>query len=465
MNRILISTFLATILCMVNSYANTTNLPAHSPTTTKSTTSQHNASKPMPPAINAADFTNTNAIETTAISSNPAAVNVGTGSGSVQRYIEKKLGIKDNHGIEFQGAWLGDTNRLFAGGITDAQLTTSNSVLLLNLTIDMERFSNWKGGLFSAQFLQENAQNTNGEAGVVQGYNSLPDVPPFNRSELYSLWYRQELFDKKLYVRIGKTITTLDFNNIIKPAPLNPGDPVIPAVTSLIFTPIFINPAVDGVMPGYTNSAYGVTLNFTPVKNWYFTYGVYDGNLAAGKQTGLIGPTFNGAYFHVAESGGDWTLGKHHLPGTMGVGAWHQTGLINQGLLSEMGASGSYIFGSQRLWYQHPGINNKGISAFYQLGINDSSALPMKKYIGGGLTAFGLVDNRADDSMGIGAILSSLNHLSHDRPSEVMYQIYYQAKVITNIYLEPALSYIPTPGSSDNLNSVWAGTIRAIVLF
>ncbi len=48
--------------------------------------------------------------------------------------------------------------------------------------------------------------------------------------------------NKKLYLRIGKTITTLDFNNVIKPASLANGDPNIPAVTSLIYTPIFINP-------------------------------------------------------------------------------------------------------------------------------------------------------------------------------------------------------------------------------
>lgn len=237
--------------------------------------------------------TNQNEVETTSISSNPAAVNVGTGTGALQRYVEKKLGIKNDHGIEFQGAWLGDTNRLFSGGISNAELSTSNSVVLLNLTVDMEKLARLKGGLFSAQFLQENANNTNGAAGVVQGYNSLPDVPPFNRSELYALWYRQEFFDKKLY----------------------------------------------------------------------------------------------------------------------------------------------------------------------------SSALPMKKYIGGGLTAFGLIGNRADDSMGIGAIISGLNPKSHTQASETMYQIYYQAKAVANIYLEPVLSYIPTPGDSDNLNPVWAGTIRAIVLF
>jgi porin len=442
MNRLLIFIFIATSLYFATLYA---TVPKPLNTSSKPILYNHS--------------------ETSSISSNPAAVNVDTGSGALQRYIEQLLGIQNSHGISFQGAWIGDTNKLFAGGIPDGQRSTSNSVGLLNLTIDTEQFNGWKGGLFSAQFLQQNAQNTNAQAGVIQGYNSLPDIPPFDRSELYALWYRQALFDNSLYVRVGKTITTLDFNNIIKPAPLEAGNPNIPAVTSLIYTPIFINPAVDGIMPGYTNSAYGVTLNFTPVRHWYLSYGLYDGSLAGGRQTGLTGPAFNGTSFQVGETGGDWLLGKHHKPGTLGVGLWHQHGLIKQRNLAEMSASGAYLFGSQRLWYRRPGEDISGISAFYQISINNSSVLAMKRSVGAGLTAFGLVANRTQDSLGFGTSYVWLNPRVTNRKTELMYQVYYQAKIITDVYLEPALSYIPTPGQNINFKPVWAGTLRAIVLF
>lgn len=398
------------------------------------------------------------------ISSNPAAVNVESGSGIIQQYVENKLGIKNNHGIITQGAWIGDTNKLFSGGIPDSKRTTSNSVLVLDLTVHLQELLGWNGGLFSAKFLQQNAQNTNGQAGIVQGYNSLPDIAPYDRSELYALWIRQEFFENKLYVRVGKTITTLDFNNVIKPAPLNARTPNIPAVTSLIYTPVFINPGVDGVMPGYTNTAYGITATYTPVTTWYLSYGLYDGNLAHGVQTGLTGPEFNGNYFQVGETGSAWVLGRKNKPGTAGIGLWHQTGLIQQKNLAEQGATGAYIFGSQRLWYRHPGYDISGISGFYQLSINNSSALPMNKSIGAGLTAFGLIPNREDDSLGAGFSLAWLNARSTNRSSELMMQIYYQAKLASFAYLEPALSFIPTPGQSSNLSQAFAGTVRAIVL-
>lgn len=398
------------------------------------------------------------------ISSNPAAVNITPGSGALQNYLEKKWGIQNNHGIHFDGAWLGDVNDLFAGGIHNPERVTTNSLLLLDMNIDTEKLLKWKGGLFDVQFLQFNGENTNKQAGSVQGYNSLPGQPPLNRSELYQLWFRQELFDKKLIIRLGKVVPTFDFNNVTKPVPLQGSD--IPAVTGLIYTPIFVNPSLLGVLPGYYNSAYGITVNIVPIKQWYLSLGSYDGNLARGKQTGLTGPDFNGAYFHIAETGLTWLLGKNNLPGTIGLGVWHQTGLIqNSPTLFEHGASGYYLFGSQRLWYKNPGVNYSGISGFYQWGQNNSSVLPMTKYIGAGLTAFGLVPSRFEDSFGVGGSLAWLNRRIFSRKTELMFQAYYQAKIINAIYLEPALSYIPTPAAEPRLNAAFAGTLRMIVLF
>ena len=265
------------------------------------------------------------------------------------------------------GAYLADTNDLFSGGIPNNTKWTSNSLLLLDLSIDTEKFVGWKGGLFGVEFLQFNGQDTNAQAGSIQGYNSLPGPLPLNRSELYELWYRQELLNKKLVVRVGKTVPTFDFNNVSKPVSLTAQQLFIPTVSGLIYTPLFVNPSLLGVMPGYYNSAYGITLNFAPVKRWYASVGAYDGNGAQGVQTGLTGPSFNGSYFYIGETGLTWLQGKNQLPGNIGVGVWHQTGLLKgTPELSQQGATGVYLFGTQRVWYRHPGEDISGISMFYQ---------------------------------------------------------------------------------------------------
>jgi porin len=399
------------------------------------------------------------------ISSNPAAVNINVGTGAVQRYIEDKLGIKNDHGIKLGGAWLVDTNKLLSGGIPHPKAWTSNSSLTLGLTADTQQLIGWQGGLFGAQFLQANDQATNAQAGTVQGYNSLPGPKPLNRSELYQLWYRQAFFNDRLFIRLGKSAPTYNFNNVVKPDPLSNDNISISAVSGLIYTPIFVNASMLGVLPGYYNSAYGITINYVPIKQWYASYGVYDGNLANGIQTGTRPlPTLNGSYFHIAETGLAWLLGKNKMPGDIGAGLWHQAGSI-KGPVHENSATGFYLFGTQRLWYRHPGTDDSGISSFYQYGIHNSSALPVKEYIGLGLTAFGLTPHRSDDSMGIGSAFSWLNQHSFKRRTELMLQAYYQAKIINGIYLEPVLSYIPTPGASPNHDASWAATLRAMLLF
>jgi len=401
--------------------------------------------------------------EVTSISSTPAATNVLVGSASLQKAIEKSLGITNDHGIRVGGVWTADVNTLFTGGIQDKKTISGNNLFQLSFSVDGEKMMGWKGSLFDADLLQFNGQNTNVYAGSVQGYNSLPGSEPLNRTELYQLWYRQELFDKRFIFRIGKSVPTFNFNNVVEPVSLTKRD--IPAVTGLIYTPIFVDTTLLGVLPGYYNSAYGIELTFAPQKHWYLLFAAYDGSGAAGIQTGnYVLPVFDDSYFYISELGFDWLL--EEKPGKIGIGIWHQDGLIQGGSdLSESSASGLYFFGSQRLWYKDPGINYSGISAFYQYGINNSDVLRMKQYVGAGLTAFGLIPNRISDSFGVGLALSWLNQEIFTRRDELMFQVYYQTKIIKNIYLEPVLSYIPNPGASDDLNPALAGTLRMVILF
>jgi porin len=220
-------------------------------------------------------------------------------------------------------------------------------------------------------------------------------------------------------------------------------------------------------MPGYYNTAYGVTATFSPVKNIYLSYGVYDGNIANHVQTGLHGaPNFNGYYYHVGEAGGAWEVAG--LPGSFGIGGWHQTGQLSTNppnAITENGASGFYLFGSQRLWRARPTIDNSGISGFMQFGVNNSDALPIDHYCGAGLTEFGLVPQRAKDSAGVGVAWSSLNQNIFKRDSEFVFQAYYQAHITHGAFFEPAISYIPNPGANPSLDAALALTLRVICLF
>jgi hypothetical protein len=52
------------------------------------------------------------------------------------------------------------------------------------------------------------------------------------------------------------------------PIALADPDQNIPAVTALLFSPVFVNPSMIGAMMGFYNPGNGVTVNFTPTKSF-----------------------------------------------------------------------------------------------------------------------------------------------------------------------------------------------------
>ncbi len=346
------------------------------------------------------------------ISGNPAADSDTPGTGLAGRLLH----LPEDSGLRLGGLWLADSNLLLSGG-EEPGTASFNSALIIGANLDAGKAIGWEGAEFGIQFLQINVQNTNGQAGSVQGYNSLSGAPPRNRTELYQFWYLQKLFDERVIFAVGKLAGTFAFNNVTRPVPTQDHGLAIPAVTGLLYDPVFINPTLLGALGGFYNSAYGASLSLAPTKNSYLRYGFYDGNLARGVQTGLTGPHFNGHYFHIWEAGADWVIADKY-PGQMGAGLWYQTGRLTAGDVSQVGTGGFYVFGGQRLWGRtseasEPDGKSKSvlevgagqdasISAFFQFGVNDSETLRANQYFGMGFTGFGLVPGRPADSIGLG---------------------------------------------------------------
>ena len=200
------------------------------------------------------------------------------------------------------------------------------------------------------------------------------------------------------------------------------------------------------------------------MKDYYVSLGAYDGNGAKGVQTGLTGPHFNGYYLYVGETGVSWMAGEERKPGNIALGGWVQTGKLSiPHVVQQQGAQGVYLFGSQRLWFHRPNLDDSGISAFWQLGYNHAKTLPMNKFVGLGMTAFALT--RPQDSFGLGAAWSWLNQRTFTRKSEFMLQGYYQAHLFLATYIEPAITYIPTPGAGKDLPQTWTASVQMMTLF
>jgi porin len=388
------------------------------------------------------------------ISGNPGAVNSLMGTGELGRFFH----IPDSSGLRLGGLYICDYNTLLTGG-----KGSGNSLFIVDLHIDLQKSIGWTGGSIGSEFLQFNGGPTNADAYVVQGYNSLPGAPPLNRSQLYQLWILQEFFDKKFTLRVGKTVPTYHFNNVSKPVPTDNPAVFIPSVTGLIYTPIFVNTTMLGVLGGYYNSVYGITATIAPIKQLYVNMAVYDGNVARGVQTGLTGPHFNGYYFYIAETGYGWAGSK---PGLAAVGGWYQSGLLKAGTQKQDGMGGIYAFGSQALWIRKSDSKDKGnLSGFWQFGWSNSKTLNMNLFAGAGLTAFALIPQRPNDSFGMGLSWSRLNPHLFTRYSEFMLQAYYQGQIYKSTYFQPVISYIPNPGANPAKSNAVAITGRLFALF
>jgi porin len=400
-----------------------------------------------------------------AIAGNPGAVNIVAGTGELGRV----LGLSPETGLRLGGVLVSNGNYLISGGNAPGA-TSFNNLLLADLDADLDTLAHIPGASFGAALLRFDGRSTNQQAGVVTGYNGLTGAPPLDRTELYELWWRQSLFSDQLVVRVGKTVPTYDFGNVIRPVPVE--DPLlqIPAVSGLLYTPVFVNPTILGALPGYYNSAYGVTATVTPGQRFYVSLGGYDGNGARGVQTGLqVGPTFNAYRFQIGEAGTAWLLGSDNLPGSFGVGAWDQTGTLTlsapQGTITQTGTHGAYAFASQRLWRGSGYADARGVSGFVQLGINDSRTMLATGYVGLGVTAFGVLPGRPADSLGAGIAWSRLNRNRDLRPSETVLQFYDQIQICGAVYLQPTLTLSPNPGEKTARAPAIAFTVQSTVLF
>jgi porin len=401
----------------------------------------------------------------TAIAGNPGAVNVTPGTGAVGRW----LGLAPDSGVQLGGVLVSNGNVLLSGG-SQQGATSFNNLLLLDLETDLDRLAQIPGASFGVSGLRFDGEQTNAQAGTITGYNGLPGAPPLNRTELYELWWRQSLLGDRLIFRIGKMVPTYDFGNVARPVPVQDDALRIPAVTGLLYTPVFVNPTILGAMPGYYNSAWGVMVTAAPNDQLYGSAGIYDGNGANGVQTGLqAGPTVNTYKFGIAELGAAWLLGPEHQPGSFGAGGWSQTGTLSlstpSGAITQNGTHGLYAFGSQSLWRGQTIGDTRSVSAFMQVGANNSRTMLVTSYVGFGLTAFGVMPARKLDSVGIGVAWSTLNRNQHVRPDEILIQGYGQIHVFGTVFLQPTLTVSPQPATLDAQGPAVAFTLQSTILF
>ena len=100
-----------------------------------------------------------------------------------------------------------------------------------------------------------------------------------------------------------------------------------------------------------------------------------------------------------------------------------------------------------------------------QLGANDSRTMIATRYVGLGVTAFGVIPGRPIDSLGAGVAWSGLNRKRNLRSDEALLQFYDQIQIFGSVYLQPTLTLSPNPGEKTAHAPATAFTLQSTVLF
>jgi len=87
------------------------------------------------------------------------------------------------------------------------------------------------------------------------------------------------------------------------------------------------------------------------------------------------------------------------------------------------------------------------------------------RYLGLGITGFGVIPGRPMDSLGVEIAWSRLNRNRDLRADEILLQVYDQIQVFGSVYLQPALTLSPNPGERTARAPAIAFTVQSTVLF
>jgi porin len=165
----------------------------------------------------------------------------------------------------------------------------------------------------------------------------------------------------------------------------------------------------------------------------------------------------------------------------LALGAWHYTATFDD--LSETqangqpvrhrGSSGFYLLGDRVLW-RDPEAPDRQVAAFVQAGYGDRYVDRFGAYVGGGLTATGLVRGRPDDQVGIAfAYARNGSHYvaaqrAQDLPvtnAETAIEATYLWQVNGWLALQPDLQYVIRPNTTTAIPNALAFQLRIEVAF
>ena len=288
------------------------------------------------------------------------------------------------HGLTFDAVAVGDYSIVLDGG-AEPRATAARYLTEAGVELDTAAAFGWPGGTLRASYLGFHGDNGNLDSGDIQVYSNIDETP---LDAFYSLWYRQDLFDERFAIKLGKMDANEDF------AYVDNGDQFLNSSPG--FSPTIL------AFPSYPDPATAIALFAKLPGGTYARAGIYDGSSLNGRRTGTRGPDDflddDSDRFSVGEAGLKYTIDD--LGGRVGVGYWRHDGDFTRfdgG--TEDSSKGVYVVWDQSLYDDLS--SSFAVDGFAQYGQADEDVSELASHIGAGIQITGLIDDRPDDITGL----------------------------------------------------------------
>ncbi len=362
-----------------------------------------------------------------------------------------------DNGVTFAGSAIGEWSNALQGG--SGKDNTGRFLLDLNTTFDLNKIVNLAGG---SVFLDFQYAATGNGFSVPEAFQPISNID-INGSitQVSQAWYQQWLVADVLRLKVGKVDANAEFG-------------FTPALAGFINLSAAVTPT-NPLMPTYPNPAFGLNAFWYPSKECYVGFGIYDGSLAEGVQTGAMGPSplweGNGVYM-IGETG----ITLDNLGSCCGfraaLGGWWSTSQLTTFSGDEQdGAGGLYGVAEARVW-RPEGVGEastcrQGLWLAGQFGVTDSSVFAAANQVGFGASLSGTFSGRDID--GAGVYVSWVDFASGaalgDGSNETMVECYYDYAVTPWFRLKPDVQFVFDPTGDGAADTSVIFTLRATVTF
>ncbi|MCC6932962.1 MAG: carbohydrate porin [Deltaproteobacteria bacterium] len=332
------------------------------------------------------------------------------------------------------------------GGQKEGTLASGEFDLVL--TLDTEKSGLWEGGSLVTYFLGYFGEQPSKYVGDMQGTSNIEGEETFRVFEAY---YEQSLYAEQLTALIGLRDVNAEFS-------------VLEYAQTLFNGSFGIGYDISQVTPSLTPDTTAPALELRWKADGIYAQGIIqdgtpgDPNHSRGTRVKL--GSDDGIYY-ATELGLVNDPENNESPyRKYGLGYWYHTKPLE--LSDEQTIHnnwGVYFIGERRLCQ----FEEQDVGIFVQIGYADDERNAVSNYYGGGLTIFGPISGRSEDTLSLGfatAKLSSMARSSGFDYAETSYELTYKAKLLDFLYLQPDLQYVVNPGADPLLDDAWVFTLR-----